>query len=274
MKKIFKKNQMMIVALALMIAVAGYLNFAGKNMEEETVASGEDNMVLDENGVALLDISDEDIASLDSEYVEVSDQYTDVVMEMDEDLSAFISETVDSADVEAQLAEETAGEDAVAELSAEADGETAQATVETSGEVPEVAENDVIDEVPGEAVFTSSGAINNLADARLLKEQTRARNKENLLDIINNETLSEAQKTEAINSMIALTDIAEREMSAEILLEAKGFDNAVVSITGSSADVCVAVSELSEVQCAQIIDIVQRKTGIVAENIVITPIQS
>ena len=63
-------------------------------------------------------------------------------------------------------------------------------------------------------------------------------------------------------------------MSAEILLEAKGFDNAVVSITGSSADVCVAVSELSEVQCAQIIDIVQRKTGIVAENIVITPIQS
>ncbi|MBQ7766968.1 MAG: SpoIIIAH-like family protein [Lachnospiraceae bacterium] len=263
MKKIFKKNQMMIVALALMIAVAGYLNFAGKNIEEETVASGEENTVLDENGVALLDISDEDIASLDSEYVEVSDQYTDVVMEMDEDLSAFVSETVDSADVEAQLAEETAGEDALAELSAE-----------DSAETPELAENDVIDEVPGEAVFTSSGAINNLADARLLKEQTRARNKENLLEIINNETLNEAQKTDAINSMIALTDIAEREMSAEILLEAKGFDNAVVSITGSSADVCVAVSELSEVQCAQIIDIVQRKTGIVAENIVITPIQS
>ena len=82
------------------------------------------------------------------------------------------------------------------------------------------------------------------------------------------------QKTDAIQSMIALTDIAEREMSAEILLEAKGFDNAVVSITGGSADVCVAVSELTEVQCAQIIDIVQRKTGIVAENIVITPIQS
>ena len=39
MKKIFKKNQMMIVALALMIAVAGYLNFAGKNIEEDEVAS-------------------------------------------------------------------------------------------------------------------------------------------------------------------------------------------------------------------------------------------
>ncbi|MBQ3035604.1 MAG: SpoIIIAH-like family protein [Lachnospiraceae bacterium] len=258
MKKIFKKNQMMIVALALMIAVAGYLNFAGKNIEEDEVASMDENTVVDENGVALLDISDEDIASLDSEYVEVNDQYTDIVMDMEGDLSAFISETVDSADVEAQLAEETAGDDVDASLA----------------EGGEVAENDTIDEVPGEAVFTSTGAINNLGDARLLKEQTRARNKENLLEIINNETLTEAQKTDAINSMIALTDIAEREMSAEILLEAKGFENAVVSITGSSADVCVAVSELSEVQCAQIIDIVQRKTGISAENIVISPIQS
>ena len=256
MKKIFKKNQMMIVALALMIAVAGYLNFAGKNIEEDEVASLDENTVVDENGVALLDISDEDIASLDSEYVEVNDQYTDIVMDMEGDLSAFISETVDSADVEAQLAEETAGEEVEVALQ------------------EELAENEVIDDVPGEAVFTSTGAINNLADARLLKEQTRARNKENLLEIINNETLTEVQKTDAIQSMIALTDIAEREMSAEILLEAKGFDNAVVSITGGSADVCVAVSELTEVQCAQIIDIVQRKTGIVAENIVITPIQS
>ena len=253
MKKIFKKNQIMIVALALMIAVAGYLNFAGNNVEEE-VASVGDNTVVDEDGVALLDLSDEDIASLDSEYVEISDQYTDVVMETETDLSAFVSETVDSASVEEQLAaQETAGEEVTAELS----------------------ENDVIDEVPGEAVFTSSPtAITNLADARLLKEQTRARNKENLLEIINNENLTEAQKLEAINSMIALTDIAEREMSAEILLEAKGYENAVVSITGSSADVCVAVTELTDVQCAQIIDIVQRKTGILAENIIITPIQS
>lgn len=261
MKKIFKKNQIMIVALALMIAVAGYLNFAGTNATEE-VASLDDNTVMDEDGVALLDLSEEDIASLDSEYVEISDQYSDVVMEMEgnEDLSAFISETVDSADVEAQLAaEETTGESVDTQL----------------GDNQLLSENEtIIDEVPGEAVFTSSGAISNLADAKLLKEQTRARNKENLLDIINNENLTEAQKTDAVNSMIALTDIAEREMSAEILLEAKGYENAVVSITGSSADVCVAVKELTDVQCAQIIDIVQRKTGILAENIIITPIQS
>ncbi len=262
MKKIFKKNQIMIVALALMIAVAGYLNFAGNNVAENEVAALEDNTVIDEDGVALLDLSEEDIISLDSEYVQLDDQYTDVVMEIegDQDLSAFISETVDSASVEEQLAaRETTAEDVEVALG-EDDIVNSEATV--------------VDEVPGEAVFTSTGAINNLADARLIKEQTRARNKESLLEIINNVNLTEAQKTDAINSMISLTDISEREMSAEILLEAKGFENAVVSITGDSVDVCVAATELTDIQCAQIIDIVQRKTGITAENIVITPIQS
>lgn len=262
MKKIFKKNQIMIVALALMIAVAGYLNFAGNNVAEEEIAALDENTIVDEDGVALLDLSEEDIVSLDSEYVQIADQYSDVVMEVEgnQDLSAFISETVDSAAVEEQLAaQETTGENVEVVLGEET------LMNETST---------VVDEVPGEAVFTSTGAINNLADARLIKEQTRARNKESLLEIINNINLTEAQKTDAINSMISLTDISEREMSAEILLEAKGFENAVVSITGSSADVCVAVAELTDVQCAQIIDIVQRKTGITAENIVITPIQS
>lgn len=262
MKKIVKKNQIMIVSLALMIAVAGYLNFAGNTVEEENFAL-EENTVMDEGGVALLDISEEDIASLDSEYVEMPDQYSDVVMDIagEEDLSAFISETVDSTQVESQLTAEELTDNQVAAQ------EIATETMDTT-----VAGNDmVIDEVPGEAVFTSAG-VANLADARLLKEQTRARNRENLLEIINNVNLTEAQKADAVNSMISLTDMAEREMSAEILLEAKGYDSAVVSITGNSADVCVAVTGLSDVQCAQIIDIVQRKTGIAAENIVITPI--
>ena len=167
MKKIFKKNQIMIVALALMIAVAGYLNFAGTNATEE-VASLDDNTVMDEDGVALLDLSEEDIASLDSEYVEISDQYSDVVMEME---GKEVEEEAPAAEV---AAEETTGESVDTQL----------------GDNQLLSENEaVIDEVPGEAVFTSSGAISNLADAKLLKEQTRARNKENLLDIINNENL-------------------------------------------------------------------------------------
>ena len=35
MKNMIKKNQMMITALAIMIAVAGYLNFAGTKVTDE-----------------------------------------------------------------------------------------------------------------------------------------------------------------------------------------------------------------------------------------------
>ena len=57
------------------------------------------------------------------------------------------------------------------------------------------------------------------------------------------------------------------------MLEAKGFSDAVVSISQGNADVIVNAKELSSQQIAQIEDIVKRKTGIAAHNIVITPVK-
>lgn len=90
------------------------------------------------------------------------------------------------------------------------------------------------------------------------------------MEIINNVNISEEQKQEAVDNMIALTDIAEKETAAEILLESKGFDDVVVSITDDSVDVVVNASELSEAQRAQIEDIIIRKTGVSPDAIVIS----
>ena len=100
-------------------------------------------------------------------------------------------------------------------------------------------------EIPGEAVYTNSGSVSSLSGARLLKEQTRAKNKETLLEIINNANIAENQKQEAVDEMIALTDLTERETAAEILLETRGYADAVVTITDESADVVVGMSVLS-----------------------------
>ncbi|MDO4331643.1 MAG: SpoIIIAH-like family protein [Eubacteriales bacterium] len=245
----FKRNQIMITALAIMIAVAGYLNFAGTKIgEEELVSAGvqtsEDDMA------ALLDLSEEDIAydipSLDSDDEALAaDNYLDADMQM-----------VDQANV-------SVVSDYVDEGMAEAADDTGAVSQEV--EVPD-------GETPGEAVYTSSAGVSTLSGAKLLKEQTRAKNKETLLEIINNANIAEDQKQEAVNNMIALTDIAERETAAEILLEAKGFADAVVTITDDSADVVVGISTLTDAQCAQIEDIVSRKTQIAAENIVINPL--
>ena len=132
----------------------------------------------------------------------------------------------------------------------------------------------VEDDTPGEAVFTASSGISTLSGAKLQKEQTRAQNKETLLEIINNSNVSETQKQEAVNSMISMTDIAEKETAAEILLEAKGFSDAIVSIDGDSVDVVVNTTELTEAQRAQIEDIVIRKTGVSADAIIISTVNS
>lgn len=216
-KNLIKKNQLMITALAIMIAIAGYLQFAGTNLEKEYLAS--DNT--------------EDLSAVDS-----TDIVTDIVTDM---------ESLDS-DVEIVM------EDYLDE-----DMQVAEATPDEG-------------EIPGEAVLTGTNGVEVLSAARLSKEQTRARNKETLLEIINSTELSDAQKQEAVDSMVRMTDIAEKEAAAEVLLQAKGFSEAVVSINGDAVDVVVNAAELTDVQRAQIEDIVKRKTDIAAENIVISTI--
>ena len=131
-----------------------------------------------------------------------------------------------------------------------------------------------VDGTPGEAVLTSGEASAVVAEAKVTREQVRAKNKESLMEIIDNENLSDEQKQDAVNQMVAMTDIAEKEAAAETLLASKGFSEAVVSLTQDAADVVVNAAELSDANRAQIEDIITRKTGVAAQNIVITPVYS
>ena len=77
-----------------------------------------------------------------------------------------------------------------------------------------------------------------------------------------------------MESMAVLTDYAEKEAAAETLLEAQGFANTVVSMTGDSVDVVVDAESLNETDRARIEDAVKRKTGVNVDEIVITPVRS
>ena len=274
MKKLWKRNQIMITALALMIAIAGYLNFMGKKVDEENLFTTsaqfeEASGVTTEDGTdmaAVTDITDESLALLPEQEngaIDESAAMTDI-------------DSMDSEDemVYSDYLDENQAENVSAAADDAALDETTMAGTDenaASGEVAQVTE-DYTGETPGEAVFTSSQAISSIAGANLMKEQTRAKNKEALLNIINAENLPESAKQDAVNSMIELTDITQKECAAEILLEAKGFADVVVSISGDVADVIVQADDLTEAQRAQIEDIVSRKTGITAENIIISPI--
>lgn len=156
MKKIFKKNQVIITALAIMIAVAGYINYSdsqfGTSKEKKT----------------------EDTKETASETQEIVEE----IESLDYDIT----------DETAMLEENQKAQEQEGETETEAETET-----------------------PGEA--------------------------------------------------------------AELLLEAQGFSNIVVNLTGDSADVIVPKEYMEDARRAQIEDIVKRKTSVPAENIVITPLE-
>lgn len=127
-------------------------------------------------------------------------------------------------------------------------------------------------ENPGESILTNATASNEeyAAQVKLNREQVRSKNKEALMTVINNETLSKEQKQEAVDAVTKMTETAEKEANAEMMLKAKGFKNAVVSISDNSCDVVVEMPEQSDAKRAQVEDIVKRKTGVPASSIVIT----
>ena len=147
MKHMWKKNQIIITALAALVAVAGYLNYSGTKLGENALPAS-----TTETEVTLTDIDS-----------------------LDQDITL-----TDSADGEVYLGEAAAGEtDGMSDASLSA-GETDAGTDTASEEVTDT---------PGEAVLTSTGTGSSFAaQAKLTREQVRSKNKETLLEIINNET--------------------------------------------------------------------------------------
>lgn len=199
MKRVIKKNQIIVTGLALMIAMAGYLNYSDSFWLKEDTQKVDSDLA----NVELLDISEEDLNMADDEI--------------------------------AQLEE---------------------------------------GEIPGEAILTNGAISNIVAQVKINREQVRAKNKETLQGIIDDEQLTDDQKSEAVSAIVTMTDLSEKEVAIESLLASKGFTDAVVSLNENSVDVIVNGDTLTDAKIAQIEDIVVRKSGIPATEIVITPIHS
>ncbi len=244
MKRLFRRNQIIITTLAIMIAAAGYLNYAG---QEELGAGGAYE-------AGLTDISEEDLlAENQAAGTYPGDGQMMEIASLDQD-----GEDIDALDAAAESsAAETEAELTANEQDAEAEIESA------AGETG--LEN------PGEAVLTSGISVSDyIANVQLSREQVRAKNKEALMEIVNNPAIEEAAKQQAVQNMVELTEIAEKENAAETLLLAKGFSDPVVSISSDKVDVVVNAASITDPQRAQIEDIVKRKAEVGADQIVIT----
>ncbi|EDO58737.1 MAG: SpoIIIAH-like family protein [Coprococcus sp.] len=234
-KKIFKKNRLVILALSVMIGVAGYLNFnAGKRDDLLRQKAKETN-------------ADAEVISYDSDKADVTE---DGLTDQADKETMGISDNTEVGEAASENTDTTYLEQAALEENVELNSD----------------EEDI-----GEAVLTSAQTMkSNLATAKLNREQSRARSKEALLAIINDETMDSAAKDEAVNSYVKLTDTIEKETDAETVLTAKGYTDCIVTVNDDTVDVTLPVANLSDTERAQVEDIVTRKTGYDVSQLVIT----
>lgn len=157
-------------------------------------------------------------------------------------------------------------------LSTEIEAVNGEADTQVSDEV--ALETDSTEEIlnAGETVLTSASTESEecVAQVKLGREQVRSKNKEALQKIIDDAGVSEEEKKNAVDAMVKLTENAQMEEDAQMMLEAKGFKNAVVSLSDECCDVIVGKEDVTDEKRAQIEDIIKRKTNIGASNIVIS----
>jgi len=273
MKKLFRRNQIIVTTLAVMIAAAGYLNYTEKQDFDAAGGAYE---------AGAMDISDEDILAENQRILDLQGGYEEI-RSLDQDWSQIEeaeSVSVDELNAVTGSGGQISGSDGIG---AGAGAEQVAGTQQT-GDLQQYAHAETIAEQagmeagaltglenPGEAILTSGMSVADyIAGVQLSREQVRARNKDTLLNIINNTNIEEAAKQQAIQEMLELTEIAEKENAAETLLLAKGFADPVVSISSDKVDVVVNASAITDAQRAQIEDIVKRKTEVGAESIIIT----
>lgn len=90
-----------------------------------------------------------------------------------------------------------------------------------------------------------------------------------MLTEFSEESEDEAAKNEAVQQKLALIEYMSKEAIIENLLKNKGFEDVYVVMTDSAVNVTLNKEELTDVDVAQVLDIVSRESGRDASQIVV-----
>lgn len=118
-----------------------------------------------------------------------------------------------------------------------------------------------------EVTLVSSDDYSDINDSSTFFEEARAtlnmdRNEIiSMLTEFSEESSDEAAKEQAVQQKLALIEYMSKEVTIENLLKNKGFADVYAVITDSAVNVTLNKEELTDVDVAQVVDIVCRETG-------------
>jgi len=236
---VLKRNQVIITALVVMVAVAGYLTWSDSRSNNNAVAFDFNDQyeisALIPDASTLVGLFPEDYPGLTAQWDNTHD--TAIAVSGDGDISWPMFSEMDIHDF---------------------------VGIDTEPDTTEA----------GEAIFVNTNAGSSFfVQARLNREQSRSSERVILNELINNNNVEVEHRAQAADAMLEIQRRIERETAAEALIESKGFSEAYVRISDNGVDVIVSHDTLSPAELAQIMDIIKRKTGMAENQIHISPMR-
>lgn len=234
MLKKFKKSEIAIYAISLMLVAAGYFNYSTFNQKTEETYS-------------------EDVENISEQYANVGD----AVLVSNNETENVTDENINNGNVNTnadmvQQENNTSAQNTENNTVAETNAKTTSPSSETT-ETKTENETDYY------------------ANAKLNRDKMYAEMISNYEKIINNQNASEAQKSIATQEITKINNTKNAIMISENLIGTKGFNNCVILVNDGSVNVIVNVQGgLNKENVAKLQNIVSRELKVEIDNIHIT----
>lgn len=229
--KLFKKNQIIIYVIALMLVTAGYLNYTTTNDMNSIMQTSSREEELTE----MANIGDAQLVSSN-----VSDKNN---VSNNQNTSNQIKDNEDSTNIE-DKENNTIKEENKNEEVKENNGNSASVTTNSNNSKDDY--------------FTNSKLERNTMYSQMLETYEKVLNSNNSL---------ETQKQSATEEIKKINNLKNSIMICENLIQTKGFNDVVVFVNDESVSVVVAATELTKENVAQIQNIIARELKVEVDNI-------
>ncbi len=231
MKKLLKKNQVVVYVIALMLVVAGYLNFTTNN--EQAL---ETSLQMESDDMQIADIGDAKLAN--SNNVVTGSAENQEKREDDGKSQNSAGNVIQENSIE-KTEENTNNENVTKE----------NATVQTNG-------------------VTAKETSDYFVKSKLERDKMYSQMLETYENVLNSSNSLETQKQSASEEIKKINEIKNSIMVCENLISTKGFNNNIVFVNGESISIIIgSEQELTKEQVAQIQNIISRELKANIENI-------
>ena len=249
--KNFKKNEVVIYAIALMLVTAGYFNYT-TNLEQETIETSISETTTD-NTTEQANIGDARLVNSN-----------DIVAENKNEVASSTNTTIENSNDTAEKVSEN-----------EAANSTKTTTVEVENKKEEIGEAVSTDVASQEETAETNAKAESIQDyfvnSKLERDKGYASMLSTYTKILEDNTISETQKSIAMKEITKINDNKNAISVCENLLSTKGFENSIVLVNNDSVNIVVQTSEkLKTAEVAQIQNIISREFSVKIENIHIT----